>query len=129
MSSEIQKKEEYVTMEYLLSHGFVQYKSKEDGDIYDIPFTEQEGSFHFREIDFDRMICVIVFSPRISHEGYDYQVYFQDDAGCGFIGIPFYWWDLPIEYFEAVYYGIRGEKPKFTGFAEFEIIEPKQIKE
>jgi len=130
MSKELQK--EYVTPYYLLSHGFIQYKSEEEGDMHEIPFEMEEGSIHFREIEFDRRICVVTFTPRLDHDGYNYSVYFQDDAGCGFICIPLYWWDLPIEYFEAVYYGIRGEKPKHNsaGFAntEFEIIEPKQIK-
>ena len=127
MGNEIQKQEEYVTPEYLLSHGFYQYKSEEEGGLWEIPWEREESSYHFREIKSDRRICVVTFHPRLDHEGYHYSVYFQDDAGCGFIQIPFYWWDLPIEYFEAVYYGIRGEKPKFTGFTDIEIIEPKQI--
>ena len=122
-------KTKYVTPEYLLSHGFFEYKSEKEGDIHDIPFELENGSTHFREIKFDRRICVVTFSPRMSHEGFDYSVYFQDDAGCGFVLMPFYWWDLPIEYFEAVYYGIRGEKPKLQEpyLSEYEIVKPKEL--
>ena len=127
MGNEIQKQEEYVTMEYLLSHGFVQYKSAEEGDVCDIPF-QSEDDFHFREIEFARQMFVIIFSPSFEHEGhYHHSIYVQEDAGCGFVCIPEQWWDLPIEYFEAIYYGIRGEKPKFTGFTEVEVVQPKQL--
>lgn len=123
--------DKYVTPGYLLSHGFIQYKDETDGGIFEIPVEIEEGSIHFREIIFDRRMCVVTFTPRLAHDGFDYSVYFQDDAGCGFILIPFCWWDLPIEYFESVYYGIRGEKPKFNpkSFqdADFEVIYPKQI--
>lgn len=120
---------EYVTPEYLLTHGFFQYFNENDGDIYEIPIELEKGSLHFREIKFDRRICIVTFTPRLDHEGFDYSVYFQDDAGCGFICIPFCWWDLPIEYFESVYYGIRGERPRLQPpyLAEFEIVQPKQI--
>ena len=104
-------KDKYVTPEYLLTHGFYQYYNEKDGELFEIPIELEEGSLQFREIKHDRRICVVSFTPRMSHDGFDYSVYFQDDAGCGFILMPFYWWDLPIEYFESVYYGIRGEKP------------------
>lgn len=104
--------EKYVTPEYLLSHGFVQYSSVEEGDIFEIPWEPEEESLHFREIEFDRRICVVTFSPGYKQDDYDYSVYFQDDAGCGFILMPLYWSELPIEYFESIYYGIRGNKPK-----------------
>jgi len=129
MSREV---EEYVTPEYLLSHGFVQYKSIKEGDIWEIPFGETDA-LYFREINFDRNIFVVSFSPYNGDpkEGYGCSVYVQEDAGCGFVCIPERWRELPIEYFESIYYGIRGEKPKFNpqGFtnAEFEIIQPKQL--
>ena len=124
-----------VTPEYLLTHGFFQYKSMEEGDVFDIPFMNEED-LHFREIEFHRQMFVLVFSgyngdPK---EGWHKSVYVQEDAGCGFVNIPFPWWDLPIEYFESVYYGIRGEKPKLQApyMGEFEdisheVILPKQL--
>lgn len=116
-----------VTQEYLLSHGFVQYNTEEEGDCCAIPFLE--GHQHFREQEFDRQMFVVTIDPE---EITDVGVYVQEDAGCGFIQLPFPWAELPIEYFESVYYGIRGEKPKYTGpvaeDAEYEIVKPKQIK-
>lgn len=122
-----------VTPEYLLSHGFVQYNTSEEGDCCDIPFIE--GYLHFRQIEFSRQLFVVLLSQRDDNDisqGYDDTVYVQIDAGCGFIEMPFPWVDLPIEYFESVYYGIQGEKPKFNPAAfqdtEYEIVKPKQLK-
>lgn len=118
--------EQILTSEYLLSHGFVQYNSPEEGDCCDIPFIE--GYLHFREIEFHRQMFVALIDPE---ETSDIMVHVQDDAGCGFVEIPFPWVELPIEYFEAVYYGIRGEKPKFNSAAfqdtEYEVVKPKRI--
>lgn len=124
----------YVTPEYLLSHGFMQYKSVEEGDVWEIPF-QNEDDLHFREIEFDRRMFVVIFSKNYDDEKYPnhyhHSIYVQEDAGCGFVCIPEAWWELPIEYFEAIYYGIRGEKPKFNPIAfqdaDYEIIEPKQL--
>lgn len=120
-----------VTPSYLLEHGFVQYKSVEEGWVHEIPF-QNEDDLHFKEASHDRRMFVVIFSPSYEHDGHwHHSIYVQVDAGCGFVCIPEPWWDLPVEYFEAIYYGIRGEKPKFnkTIFtdADFEIIEPKQI--
>lgn len=124
--------EKVVTEEYLLTHGFFEYKSEEEGDIHEIPFGETDARY-FREIEFTRQICVVSFSPYNGDKetwGYHKGVYFQEDAGCGFICIPFPWWDLTIEYFESVYYGIRGKKPKLQDryLTEYETIQPKQLK-
>lgn len=122
-----------ITPEYLLSHGFFQYNTSEEGDCCDVPFIE--GYLHFREIEFSRQLFVVLLSQRDDDDisqGYDDTVYVQVDAGCGFVEIPFPWVDLPIEYFEAVYYGIHGEKPKFNPATfqdtEYEVLKPKQIK-
>lgn len=107
---------ENITEEYLLTHGFIKYQSVEDGDVYEIPFDNNSDTLHYKEASHHRQMFVVVFSyyngdPK---DGYSKQVYVQDDAGCGFIRIPFPWWDLPVEHFESVYYGIRGYKPKST---------------
>jgi len=108
MSNETEK---YVTAEYLLSHGFIQYHSEEEGDVHEIPFQNKDD-FHFREIEFDRNMFVVILSPSLEHKGHlHHSIYVQDDAGCGFTYIPERWWGLPIEFFESIYYGIRGEKP------------------
>lgn len=126
MSKEIDQK--YVTPEYLLSHGFEKYISKSEGLINEIPFCE--GDLHFKEIEHDRRMFVVTFSPNMDQKKYPghfhHSIYVQEDAGCGFVCIPEPWWVLPIEYFESIYYGIRGEKPKYnaTNFSNtgFEVI-------
>lgn len=107
---------ENLTEEYLLSHGFEKYNSEQAKEICDMPFEDNEDTTHYREKRFDRQMFVVIFSPYNCDpkEGYAKSVYVQHDAGCGFMEIPFPWWDLPIEYFESVYYGIRGHKPKLT---------------
>lgn len=126
-------KEHIVTPEYLLTHGFMQYKSAEEGDCCDIPFMN-EDDLHFREKELCRQLFVVIFPAYHGDPANGYHcadVYVQEDVGCGFIEIPFPWSELTVEYFESVYYGIRGEKPKYTGpiaeDAEYEIITPKAI--
>lgn len=122
-----------LTPEYLLSHGFVICKEVDEDTPFQMPFGVEED-FTFMEKQFDRQMFVVIFYPYNGDpkEGYHKTVYVQEDAGCGFIEIPFPWWDLPIEYFESVYYGIRGHKPELTKIEatdiEFEIIQPKLLK-
>lgn len=101
----------YVTPEYLLSHGFVQYKDGYHKDVpFDAPFYD-EHAFHFMEKQFHRQMFVVILWPDDDETGeYDHVIYVQHDAGCGFVQIPEAWAQLPIEYLEAIYYGIRGEK-------------------
>lgn len=101
-----------VTPEYLLSHGFEMYDEDSQFEINQLPFNNKE-QLHFRESEFDRNMFVVILSPSQEHSDHmDHEIYVQEDAGCGFTPIPERWWDLAIEYFEAIYYGIRGCKPK-----------------
>jgi hypothetical protein len=125
--------EAHVTIEYLLSHGFRQYKSVEDGDCYAIPFSNNDY-LYFREIEFHRQMFVVEIAAYLNDKTkYHTEVYVQEDAGCGFIEIPFPWAELTVECFESVYYGIRGYRPAMTpqSFvdAEYEIVKPKMIEE
>lgn len=114
MSSNQLQNEAVVTKEYLLSHGFIQYNSIPEGNVYDIPFENTEGALCFKEREFHRQMFVVIFTAWNGdpNDGWHRHVYVQEDAGCGFVEIPFPWSDLTIEYFESVYYGIRGYKPK-----------------
>jgi hypothetical protein len=101
-----------VTQDYLLSHGFIRCSEIDEDSPYQMPLGNDDD-FTFREKCFDRQMFVVIFYAYNGNpeEGYGKQVYVQENAGCGFIEIPFPWCDLPIEYFESVYYGIRGHKP------------------
>lgn len=103
---------EKITEDYLLNHGFIKYSTIAEGDIYNIPFFGKDD-IHYREKRHDRQMFVVVFmavNGNVS-EGYNAHVFVQQDAGCGFVEMPFPWWDLLVEYFESVYYGIRGYYP------------------
>ena len=114
----IEEKVEYVTPGYLLSHGFLEYKKPEDVEIWKLPYLE-EDAVGFYEENLDKNMFVVTFSKdiedRTNDDGsslYFHSIFVQQDAGCGFTCIPERWWQLPVEYFESIYYGIRGEKPK-----------------
>lgn len=47
-----------ITIDYLLCHGFRQYFNEEDGDVYEVPFLN-ENYLHFREIEFHRQLFVV----------------------------------------------------------------------
>ena len=106
-------REQHITPEYLLSHGFRQYHSADDGYWYQIPFLN-EADLHFVEIDPNRNVFVVVISaPMNDDESYDcITVYIQEDAGCGFIEMPYRWCGFPVDFFEALYYSFYGYKPK-----------------
>lgn len=102
----------YVDTEYLLSHGFEQYNEEQQYDISGMPFMNEED-LHFREKEFDRNMFVVILSESYNEgEPLCHEIWVQDDAGCGFTCIPERWSGLPVKFFEAIYYGIRGEYPK-----------------
>lgn len=104
-----------VTKQYLESVGFVQYNSPNDPRYemsYKIPFYN-EDDIHMMEKQFHRNLFVVILTPHNDYEGIDesYLVYVQEDAGCGFVNIPYRWSELHIEHFEALYISIMGHKP------------------
>lgn len=100
--------QQLVTPEYLLEHGFVQYKTTDETYVFDIPFYNK-NDMHFMERDFNRNLFVVILIP-YAEGGYDYIVFVQKDAGCGFIKMPLRYVELHAEHFEALYYGIHGKK-------------------
>lgn len=102
-----------VDADYLLSHGFIEFNRETyNTDILelwplDMPgLFWQKGERYFVEKQIDRQQFFVII-----YDDESLTVYVQEDVGCGFIEIPFPWSELPVIYFEAVYYGIRGNKP------------------
>lgn len=100
-----------VTQEYLLSHGFIQYHSPIADGASDLPYFD-ENWLHFREVESHRQMFVLCFE--IGEESSPL-TYVQEDYGCGFVLIPFPWSELTVDFFESVYWGIRGERPIHAG--------------
>lgn len=110
----MQEETKYVDEEYLLSYGFERYNEEQSFDISDMPYLNDDD-LHFREKVFDRNMFVVIFSESLYEgEPMNHEIWVQDDAGCGFKHIPERWSGLPVKFFEAIYYGIRGEYPKLT---------------
>lgn len=104
----------YVDEDYLMSHGFMRYSEGDEDNPHQIPFGNEED-LHFREKGYDRNMFVVVLSESFNEgELLNHEIWVQDDAGCGFTLIPERWSGLPVKFFEAIYYGIRGEYPKQT---------------
>lgn len=128
-----QLQDQLVTVGYLLNHGFRPYTENDEDNPCDIPFDSNEGALNLREIELHRQMFVVTFSSwdDTLEDSCHIGVYVQDNIGCGFIEIPFPWVYLTVDFFESVYYGIRGHKPKFTGppseETSYEIIQPKQL--
>lgn len=102
----------YVDEEYLLSHGFVRYGQGDEDNPHQIPFCNEED-LHFKEKGYNRNMFVVILSePLYEDAPLNHEIWVQDDAGCGFTLIPEKWAGLPVKFFEAIYYGIRGEYPK-----------------
>lgn len=108
--------DELVTPEYLIAHGFKQYWGRPNEEYlpYGYPY-HGVGYSYYLEKEMSRQMFAIVISGEpiaLLDVSNFVSVYVQEDAGCGFIQIPFPWTELSVEFFEAVYYGIRGYKPK-----------------
>lgn len=99
--------DEQVTPEWLLSHGFVQYKSTEEGKVFEIPFMAT-GWLHFLEKTFSRqMFVVIIEHPPYFNDDPVILVYVQEDAGCGFVEMPLPWIGLPVKFLQSLYYSFH----------------------
>lgn len=106
-----EQQEQTINEQYLLDHGFFQYDHIVIARLpIGVPQMLQPGTKHFIEKDIHRQMFVVVIDYYGGQS--DQTVYVQQDVGCGFVEIPFPWSDLSVEFFEAVYYGIRGHKPK-----------------
>lgn len=108
--------DELVTPEYLIAHGFIQYG---DHEYDDLPINTPTLFKRYCSVDgyiekelHRQMFIVQIDRDFDSLEAINIQVYVQEDIGCGFIEIPFPWVELSVDFFESVYYGIRGHKPK-----------------
>jgi hypothetical protein len=110
--------ETLVTKEYLLSHGFKQYYDWTDDLPCEVPKVFDDyanNAVGYIEKEFHRQMFVVnISNDPIDDVSTFVSVYVQEDAGCGFVQIPFPWSELSVEFFESVYYGIRGEKPKLS---------------
>lgn len=99
-----------ITPEYLLERGFVEYHTQEESGIWEAPFYEDYR--HFIEADHNRNMFVVLMQEPDKNGVRDHLIYVQENAGCGFVRIPERWYGMPKQYFEAIYFGIQGCKPK-----------------
>ncbi len=110
------RKLNFVTPEYLLAHGFVELEPGKTLDLVDVPFRSEDPDHFdrlFFEADMNRNMFIVILTENFESEnGFDHQIFVQDDAGCGFVQIPERWVSLEVEHLEAIYFGINGTKPK-----------------
>lgn len=107
-----------VDPEYLLSHGF-NLSSQAACELCEAPWANADD-LYFIEKEHHRQMFVVILAKEIPEcncgddNGYTRQTWVQVDAGCGFVLIPDNVIDLTVERFEALYFGIRGKRPKVS---------------
>lgn len=116
--------EPMVTPAWLEARGFIHvpFKASERDALYphypanfDVDFTEDDLCYIESEIHRDEF-CVVLRPEKYTDGSmyFDFEVYIQDDIGCGFINMPFRWAELSIKTFCLLYEAFRGKKLMLT---------------
>lgn len=110
-------KEKAITPAFLKSKGFKLYipgceeEFKPFPALFDIDFNEDD--LCYLEEKFDRKQFCIVLTPCEYEDGekyYRFEIYIQDDVGCGFVNIPNQFTEMTEYHFYLLYEAIRREK-------------------
>lgn len=109
-------KETPISPDYLESKGFKRYIPGNESEfdnfpaLFDINF-DSENDLCFIENKLDRKQFCIVLSPDrwadTNEEFLTFEIYIQDDIGCGFVNIPNQFAEMTEYHFELLYEAIR----------------------
>jgi hypothetical protein len=107
-----------ITPAWLESKGFARYeKDKEYEDEY-FPGACFDVHFHtedlcYVEMKLHRQRFCIVLTPQIEadwQEFYNFEIWVQDDIGCGWIEMPGNWTEITEYHFSLLFEALRREK-------------------
>jgi hypothetical protein len=108
-----------ISPEWLEAHGFalvtpgVQEKWEYFPAVFDVPGDPEDGDLCYLEKKLDRKQFCIVLSPNKYSTGEKYfrfEIYIQEDIGCGFVNIPNQFTEMTEYHFSLLYEAIRREK-------------------
>jgi hypothetical protein len=111
--------EKVISPEWLESKGFIRYIPEQNYDhldhfppaCFDVEFAEDDLCYIEKELD-RKQFC-IVLSPCEYTDGekyYRFEIYIQEDIGCGFVNIPNQFTEMTEHHFSLLYEAIRREK-------------------
>lgn len=110
--------EKSISPAFLKSKGFKLYipGTEEEFDpfpaSFDVPFNEDD--LCYLEEKFDRKQFCIVLTPGeyddTGEKYFSFEIYIQDDVGCGFVNIPNQFIEMTEYHFCLLYEAIRREK-------------------
>lgn len=108
-----------ITPAFLKRHGFALVVPGHEEDFenfpsfFDVPYDEK-NDLCYLEKKLDRKQFCIVLTPSEyddTHEKfYSFEIYIQDDIGCGFVNIPNQFCEMTEYHFKLLYEAIRREK-------------------
>lgn len=111
--------EKPISPEYLESKGFALYTPGNEGSFEHFPAEfnidfDPEIDLCYLERKLDRkQFCIVLIPSKWNDTGvdfYGFEIYIQDDIGCGFINIPNQFCEMTEYHFELLYEAIRREK-------------------
>jgi hypothetical protein len=111
-------KEKEISPEFLESKGFKRVLPNNEADFdhfpasFDVPY-DPEYDLCYLEKKLDRKQFCIVLTPGEYTNGekyFNFEVYIQDDIGCGFVNIPNQFCEMTEYHFCLLYEAIRREK-------------------
>lgn len=108
-----------ISPEYLESKGFGRYIPGNESAFdpfpaeFNIDFdTETELCYLEKKLD-RKQFCIVLRPSKWADTGgdfYEFEIYIQDDIGCGFVHIPNQFAEMTEYHFELLYEAIRREK-------------------
>lgn len=116
MTETINKKA--ISPEWLQSKGFARYQEGVEYEDYDLPGANFDVDFQKEDLCYvekklDRKRFCIVLTPSAYSDGvpfYMFEVWIQDDVGCGWIAIPDQHTEMTKYHFGLLFEAIRREK-------------------
>lgn len=110
-------KEKAISPAFLKSKGFKLYipGSEDDFDpfpaLFDIDFGEDDLCYLEEKLD-RKQFCIVLTPNKYSNgeEYYSFEIYIQDDIGCGFVLIPNQFCEMTEYHFSLLYEAIRRER-------------------
>ena len=111
-------KQKLIIQEWLESKGFARYQEGvEYGDIYfpganfDVSFGAQELCYVEKELHRQRF-CIVLLPLQYATEKmwYGFEIWIQDNIGCGWVNIPSGFSEITQYHFSLLYEAIRRKK-------------------
>ena len=110
-------KDKPISPSYLESKGFGRYTPGMESEfdpfpaLFDVRFNSDDLCYLEKKLDRKQFCIVLTPNQWTDTKGdfYSFEIYIQEDIGCGFVNIPNQFAEMTEYYFELLYEAIRRE--------------------